>query len=35
MWGRTMVGVFAQLWQQLLEGNVMMYYIAYVFQMAV
>ena len=34
MWRRTMAGVFAQLWQQLLGGNVMMYYIVYVFQMA-
>jgi len=31
---RTIAGVFAQLWQQLLGGNVMMYYIVYVFQMA-
>lgn len=34
MWRRTVAGVFAQLWQQLLGGNVMMYYIVYVFQMA-
>lgn len=34
MWRRTMAAVFAQLWQQLLGGNVMMYYIVYVFQMA-
>ncbi|KAA8896451.1 glucose transporter [Sphaerosporella brunnea] len=34
MWKRTTIGVFAQVWQQLLGGNVMMYYIVYVFQMA-
>lgn len=34
MWKRTTVGVFAQVWQQMLGGNVMMYYIVYVFQMA-
>ncbi|KAI5795650.1 general substrate transporter [Geopyxis carbonaria] len=34
MWRRTVVGLFAQIWQQLLGGNVMMYYIVYVFQMA-
>jgi hypothetical protein len=34
MWRRTTVGLFAQIWQQLLGGNVMMYYIVYVFQMA-
>lgn len=34
MWRQTTAGMFAQLWQQLLGGNVMMYYIVYVFQMA-
>lgn len=34
MWKRTTAGMFAQIWQQLLGGNVMMYYIVYVFQMA-
>ncbi|KAI9757170.1 MAG: DNA-directed RNA polymerase [Chaenotheca gracillima] len=34
MWRATTAGVFAQLWQQLLGGNVMMYYIVYVFNMA-
>jgi hypothetical protein len=34
MWKRTTVGIFAQVWQQMLGGNVMMYYIVYVFQMA-
>ncbi|KAF8251608.1 putative xylose permease [Wilcoxina mikolae CBS 423.85] len=34
MWRRTTVGLFAQIWQQMLGGNVMMYYIVYVFQMA-
>ncbi|OJD38807.1 sugar transporter [Diplodia corticola] len=34
MWRRTMAGTFVQLWQQLLGGNVMMYYIVYVFNMA-
>lgn len=29
-----MAGTFVQLWQQLLGGNVMMYYIVYVFNMA-
>ncbi|KAK9478302.1 general substrate transporter [Lipomyces japonicus] len=31
---RTIVGVMAQVWQQLAGGNVMMYYVVYVFQMA-
>lgn len=31
---RTMVGVWAQIWQQLCGMNVMMYYIIYVFRMA-
>jgi hypothetical protein len=34
MWRRTVAGLFAQIWQQLLGGNVMLYYIVYVFQMA-
>ncbi|KAL2001377.1 hypothetical protein VTN02DRAFT_1825 [Thermoascus thermophilus] len=34
MWRRTTAGLFAQLWQQLLGGSVMMYYLVYVFQMA-
>lgn len=34
MWKRTMVGMTVQMWQQLLGGNVAMYYIVYVFQMA-
>jgi MFS family permease len=34
MYKRITVGVFAQLWQQMLGGNVMMYYIVYVFEMA-
>lgn len=31
---RTMVGIFAKIWQQLTGMNVMMYYIVYMFQMA-
>ncbi|XHG08896.1 hypothetical protein AWENTII_011986 [Aspergillus wentii] len=34
IWMRTLCGVSAQVWQQLLGGNVAMYYVAYVFQMA-
>ncbi|PWW77662.1 putative MFS glucose transporter [Tuber magnatum] len=34
MWRRTVCGLFCQIWQQLLGGNVMMYYIVYVFNMA-
>ncbi|KAK9257627.1 Snf3p [Lipomyces tetrasporus] len=34
MYKRTMVGVMAQVWQQLAGGNVMMSYVVYVFQMA-
>ncbi|KAL1852513.1 hypothetical protein Daus18300_012111 [Diaporthe australafricana] len=34
MWFRTLTGVSAQVWQQLLGGNVMLYYIVYIFQMA-
>lgn len=31
---RTMVGIWAQIWQQMTGMNVMMYYIVYMFQMA-
>lgn len=31
---RTIIGVFAQIWQQLTGMNVMMYYIVYIFNMA-
>lgn len=34
MWFRTLTGVSAQVWQQLLGGNVMLYYIVYIFDMA-
>src|ERR1700737_897078 len=34
MWRRTFVGCFTQIWQQLTGGNVMMYYVVYVFNMA-
>jgi MFS family permease len=34
MWRRTLIGVGAQVWQQMLGGNIMMYYVVYVFQMA-
>ncbi|KAK8250643.1 sugar transporter [Phyllosticta capitalensis] len=34
MWRRTLAGTSVQMWQQLLGGNVMMYYVVYVFQMA-
>jgi hypothetical protein len=34
IWKRTVVGVSAQIWQQLLGGNVMLYYIVYIFSMA-
>ncbi|KAJ9631724.1 hypothetical protein H2203_000124 [Taxawa tesnikishii (nom. ined.)] len=34
MWKRTMCGTTVQMWQQLLGGNVAMYYIVYVFTMA-
>ncbi|KAF2460099.1 sugar transporter [Lineolata rhizophorae] len=34
MWRRTLAGTSVQMWQQLLGGNVMMYYIVYVFNMA-
>ncbi|CDK26983.1 unnamed protein product [Kuraishia capsulata CBS 1993] len=33
-WRRTSAGVMAQVWQQLAGGNVMMYYVVYVFEMA-
>lgn len=34
MWKRTLCGTSVQMWQQLLGGNVAMYYIVYVFEMA-
>ena len=34
VWKRTLVGVSVQVWQQLLGGNVMLYYLVYVFNMA-
>lgn len=34
IWKRTLVGVSAQIWQQLLGGNIMLYYLVYIFQMA-
>ncbi|KAE8153367.1 general substrate transporter [Aspergillus avenaceus] len=34
MWVRTMCGVSVQVWQQLLGGNVAMYYVVYIFAMA-
>ena len=34
VWKRTLVGVSVQVWQQLLGGNVMLYYLAYIFNMA-
>ncbi|PSR81545.1 general substrate transporter [Coniella lustricola] len=34
LWYRTMCGVSVQVWQQLLGGNVMLYYIVYIFEMA-
>ncbi|THC93626.1 hypothetical protein EYZ11_006910 [Aspergillus tanneri] len=34
MWKRTLCGVSVQVWQQLLGGNVAMYYVIYIFQMA-
>ncbi|CAM1509010.1 Fc.00g027490.m01.CDS01 [Cosmosporella sp. VM-42] len=34
VWKRTMVGVSVQVWQQLLGGNVMLYYLVYIFNMA-
>lgn len=34
VWMRTMCGVSVQVWQQLLGGNVAMYYVVYIFSMA-
>lgn len=34
MWQRTLVGVSVQIWQQLLGGNIMLYYLVYIFNMA-
>ncbi|KAI1253344.1 hypothetical protein MGN70_005552 [Eutypa lata] len=34
MWKRTAAGMSVQMWQQLLGGNVAMYYIVYIFSMA-
>ncbi|KAM0328598.1 hypothetical protein ACHAQA_005006 [Verticillium albo-atrum] len=34
MWRRTMAGCSVQIWQQLLGGNVMLYYLVYIFNMA-
>ncbi|KAG8627788.1 hypothetical protein KVT40_003661 [Elsinoe batatas] len=34
VWKRTLAGTSVQMWQQLLGGNVAMYYIVYVFNMA-
>lgn len=34
VWKRTLIGVSAQVWQQLLGGNVMLYYLVYIFNMA-
>ena len=34
IWKRTMCGLTVQMWQQLLGGNVAMYYVVYIFQMA-
>lgn len=34
IWRRTVVGVSVQIWQQLLGGNVMLYYLVYIFNMA-
>lgn len=34
VWKRTLVGVSVQVWQQLLGGNVMLYYLTYIFSMA-
>ncbi|KAF9895163.1 hypothetical protein FE257_000065 [Aspergillus nanangensis] len=34
IWKRTLCGVSVQVWQQLLGGNVAMYYVVYIFQMA-
>lgn len=34
IWQRTLCGISVQVWQQLLGGNVAMYYVVYIFQMA-
>ncbi|KAK9797673.1 putative Major facilitator superfamily (MFS) profile domain-containing protein [Seiridium cardinale] len=34
VWKRTLAGCSVQLWQQLLGGNVMLYYLVYIFNMA-
>lgn len=34
VWKRTLIGVSVQVWQQLLGGNIMMYYVVYIFSMA-
>jgi MFS family permease len=34
VWKRTMCGMSVQIWQQLLGGNVAMYYVVYIFEMA-
>ncbi|KUL87618.1 hypothetical protein ZTR_05931 [Talaromyces verruculosus] len=34
IWKRTMCGMTVQMWQQLLGGNVAMYYVVYIFEMA-
>ncbi|KAJ5736440.1 High-affinity glucose transporter [Penicillium malachiteum] len=34
IWKRTLCGVSCQVWQQLLGGNVAMYYVVYIFEMA-
>lgn len=34
MWRRSLCGMSVQMWQQLLGGNVAMYYIVYIFKMA-
>jgi MFS family permease len=34
IWKRTVAGMSVQMWQQLLGGNVMLYYLVYIFNMA-
>ncbi|KAJ5812644.1 hypothetical protein N7474_008945 [Penicillium riverlandense] len=34
VWKRTLCGMSVQMWQQLLGGNVAMYYVVYIFEMA-
>ncbi|KAL2754823.1 hypothetical protein ACRALDRAFT_2106637 [Sodiomyces alcalophilus JCM 7366] len=34
IWKRTLAGTSVQIWQQLLGGNVMLYYLVYIFNMA-